>query len=146
MQENNHFGRFVRRMRNERGITQDQLVARANAMVKGTAISGKQQISKWENGTHIPSLSHACAIARALNITVDEMCKAFDLYPGDAWPEDTDPLKGLPKDARQDLMALMSTQEGRALFDELLRLHRANNPKLLPTFQNLLHAVFGASA
>ena len=142
MRKDNHFGRFVKRMRKDRGLTQEQLAARVNAAVKGTKISGKQQISKWENGTHIPSLSHASGIARALNITVDEMCKAFDLEPGDEWPERHDPLMALPADARQDLVTLLSTEEGRALFDELLRLHQGGNKRLLPAFQHLLHAAF----
>lgn len=144
--KDNHFGRFIKRMRKARGMTQEELARHVNALIEDGGVAGKQQISKWENGTHIPGLAYASALSKVLNITVDEMCKAFDLGPNDEWPEDGDPLKSLPSDIRKDLMTLLSTQEGRALFDELLRLYRKGNKRLLPTFQTLLDAVFGECA
>ncbi len=58
-------GKFIAACRHEKGLTQQQLADRLN-------LSNKT-ISKWESGAGSPDISNLSELAKALEITVDEL-------------------------------------------------------------------------
>ena len=120
------FGQFIRDKRKLMGLTQEELAEKANALMIGGNIGGKQQISKWEKGRNIPSLEHAVTLSRALRVSLDELCSAFDSKLQKQYLDwaAKDPIDALPADVLFDLKAMLSKPEGRALFDELLKLYK----------------------
>ena len=138
------FGQFIRDKRKLMGLTQEELAAKASAMMPDGMISGKQQISKWEKSRNTPSLERAVALSRALRVSLDELCSAFDSKEQERFLGQAakDPIEALPADVLFDLKAMLSRPEGRALFDELLKLYKQGNEQLLPTMQSLLRIIF----
>lgn len=61
-------GEFICRLRKEKGLTQAELSERL-------AISNRT-VSKWENGDGLPDIAMLPALAKELNITVDELLSA----------------------------------------------------------------------
>jgi transcriptional regulator with XRE-family HTH domain len=64
------FGRNVARVRNERGFSQDKLAEKAD--LDRTYVSG------IERGVRNPGIKTVLRLARALNITVGDLCKGVD--------------------------------------------------------------------
>jgi len=64
------FGRNVARIRSDRGFSQDKLAEKAD--LDRTFISG------IERGVRNPGIKDVIRIARALNITVGELCKGVE--------------------------------------------------------------------
>lgn len=67
-----HFGERVRRIRSERGLTQQHL---ADAV----GVSGQSLVGMWERGKALPSLSRLRDLASALGVTADELISNADL-------------------------------------------------------------------
>jgi transcriptional regulator with XRE-family HTH domain len=65
------FGRNVARIRNERGFSQDKLAELAS--LDRTYISG------IERGVRNPGIKTVLRIAKALGVTVADLCKGVDL-------------------------------------------------------------------
>ncbi len=65
------FGEKLKALRNERGLTQEQLAARL--YVSRTAVS------KWETGGGSPNLDSLQAVARLFDVSVDDLLSADDL-------------------------------------------------------------------
>jgi transcriptional regulator with XRE-family HTH domain len=61
------FGRNVARIRNERGLSQDTLAEKAD--LDRTYVSG------IERGVRNPSIKAALRIAKALNISIGDLCE-----------------------------------------------------------------------
>ena len=59
-------GKRVRKIRLERDMTQAQLAGLANV--------GANYVPRLERGEMVPSVENTCRIARALGVTVDELC------------------------------------------------------------------------
>lgn len=55
----------IKYYREKRGLTQRALAARAYC--------GVNSLGSWENGRNIPRVDTALCLARALNVTVDEL-------------------------------------------------------------------------
>lgn len=64
------FGRNIARIRDQRGISQDELAEKAD--LDRTYISG------IERGIRNPGIKSVLRIARALNATVSELCKGLE--------------------------------------------------------------------
>jgi transcriptional regulator with XRE-family HTH domain len=64
------FGRNVARIRNERGFSQDKLAEQAN--LDRTYVSG------IERGVRNPGIRTVLRIARALGVSVGDLCKGVD--------------------------------------------------------------------
>jgi len=64
------FGRNVARIRTERGYSQDKLAERAD--LDRTFVSG------IERGVRNPGIKTVLRVARALNVSVAELCKGVD--------------------------------------------------------------------
>ena len=62
-----NIGKIVRNKRNEKGMTQATLSQKTGV--------GTSMLCQIEKGTKIPSLGVALSIARALECTVDELCR-----------------------------------------------------------------------
>ena len=56
-------GETIRRLRRERGITQEQLAERLNVSA--------QAVSKWENGLSLPDISQLAPLAREFQVSAD---------------------------------------------------------------------------
>ena len=65
------FGRNVARIRDERGFSQDKLAEKAE--IDRTYLSG------IERGLRNPGIRVVICIARALGVTVDQLCKGVDV-------------------------------------------------------------------
>lgn len=65
------FGRNVARIRDERGYSQDKLAEKAD--LDRTYLSG------IERGVRNPGIKVVIRVARALGVTVDQLCKGVDL-------------------------------------------------------------------
>jgi transcriptional regulator with XRE-family HTH domain len=63
------FGRNVARFRNERGLSQDTLAEKAD--LDRTYVSG------IERGVRNPGIKSVLRIARALNISIGDLCKGL---------------------------------------------------------------------
>ncbi len=61
----------VKTLRKAAGLSQPELSQRINC--------GIRIISHWENGHKIPRLDNAIALARELNVSLKELCKAMNL-------------------------------------------------------------------
>ncbi|MEK7686747.1 MAG: helix-turn-helix transcriptional regulator [Verrucomicrobiota bacterium] len=64
------FGRNVARIRNERGFSQDKLAEKAD--LDRTFVSG------IERGVRNPGIKTVLRIARALSVSVGDLCKGVD--------------------------------------------------------------------
>ena len=64
------FGRNVARVRTERGLSQDKLAEKAD--LDRTFVSG------IERGVRNPGIKTVLRIARALNVSVADLCKGVD--------------------------------------------------------------------
>ncbi len=64
------FGRNVARIRDERGFSQDKLAEKAD--LDRTYLSG------IERGVRNPGIKVVIRLARALGVTVDQLCKGVD--------------------------------------------------------------------
>ena len=64
------FGRNVARLRNEAGLSQDKLAEKAD--LDRTYLSG------IERGVRNPGIKIVIRLARALRVTVDQLCKGVD--------------------------------------------------------------------
>lgn len=60
------FGTRLRVARNRAGLTQPQLADRAG-------VGHWTSVSAWERSEHIPTLAHAHALARALDVSLDAL-------------------------------------------------------------------------
>ena len=58
-------GPGIRALRKERGLTQEQTAKAVGA--------SRQAISRWEDGSVLPDLRHACELARVLGVGLDEL-------------------------------------------------------------------------
>ncbi len=63
-------GAYIRQARISRQMTPRELASRANL--------GEDTLSKYQSGTHAPSLRRACALARALALPVDLLLPRLD--------------------------------------------------------------------
>lgn len=61
-------GEFICRLRKEKGLTQAELSERLGI--------SNRTVSKWENGDGLPDIAMLPALAKELNITVDELLSA----------------------------------------------------------------------
>lgn len=77
-------GERILAIRTERGITQERLAEAAGL--------GQGLISKYEAGTQEPSVESAKGIARALHITMDELCGVHEERGVEALRGDVGPL------------------------------------------------------
>lgn len=66
------FGRLLRRLRMERGLSQEELSRKL-----GTS---KQVISRYENGIRMPKLSTVTALAAALDVPLAALTEDTDVY------------------------------------------------------------------
>lgn len=64
------FGRNVARLRDEKGFSQDKLAEKAD--LDRTYLSG------IERGVRNPGIKVVIKVARALGVTVDQLCKGVD--------------------------------------------------------------------
>ncbi len=60
------FGKFLSELRNEKGMTQDELAEKLN-------VSSGKIISKWENGVSMPDFDTIAKLAEILDVTLYEM-------------------------------------------------------------------------
>ncbi|MBM6774908.1 helix-turn-helix domain-containing protein [Olsenella profusa] len=81
-EKNETLGRRIARLRLEHGMTQESLAGRLGVTA--------QAVSKWENDLSAPDISLLSALARTLDVTVDELL-------GSGKPE---PPAGLPEPAK----------------------------------------------
>ena len=65
------FGRNVARIRNEKGFSQDKLAEKAD--LDRTFLSG------IERGVRNPGIKVVVRLARALGVTVDQLCRGVDV-------------------------------------------------------------------
>ena len=65
MSEGKRFGEELKRIRTERGLTQDQF-----AEILGTS---KQVISRYENNQRTPKVTTAAGFAKRLGVSLEEM-------------------------------------------------------------------------
>ena len=80
-------GKEIRRLRNDRGITQEALAAALNVTA--------QTVSKWECGTSMPDVQTLPEIAVYFGVTIDQL---FAMAPEQQMP-------GVKLDGRADLYA-----------------------------------------
>ena len=91
--DNEKFGQFVRSMRKERQMTQQQLAERLHLTDKA--------VSKWERGLSLPDISMLEQLARELDVSVVE------LLCGERKEEN------IRKDAVEELLVAVSSPEQR---------------------------------
>ena len=82
----NSFGTFLRYVRKQRDLTQEQVAERLNIV---TSV-----LSKWENDRAVPSLDMLCKLCNVLNVSIEE-CRSSELTDGERLlpPENYDPIK-----------------------------------------------------
>ena len=67
-----HFGRIVKRIREEHGLSQEVLADRADL--------NRSYVGEVERGTAMPSLSTVTKIAKALNISTSNLMVRYEQY------------------------------------------------------------------
>jgi transcriptional regulator with XRE-family HTH domain len=70
------FGKWLREARERRKLTQDGLAERSGIPVSS--------IRSWEQGQRLPSLTAAASLARALEVTLDELARCDEIAPSPA--------------------------------------------------------------
>ncbi len=82
----NSFGTFLRYVRKQRDLTQEQVADRLNIVTP--------VLSKWENDRAVPSLDMLCKLCNVLNVSIEE-CRSSELTDGERLlpPENYDPIK-----------------------------------------------------
>ena len=112
------FGRYIRRMRHDRQLTQDIVAERAGVP--------QELLSKWELGKlHRPSSEKVLALASALNVPVVNLALALvDIEPQEyEFPELE--RRALTPEMRSILNANPSPAETRIVLDLLQSVRRA---------------------
>lgn len=66
-------GRNIKALRQQKGLTQEQLSTKLNALYPDTVNFNKGKISKWENNKETPYLSSAKILADFFQTTVDDL-------------------------------------------------------------------------
>jgi len=74
-----HFGKIVKRIREERGISQEILADRADL--------NRSYVGEVERGTAMPSLSTVTKLARALNLSASNLLARYEAYEQDQLEE-----------------------------------------------------------
>jgi XRE family transcriptional regulator, regulator of sulfur utilization len=72
-----HFGRIVRHVREERGLSQELLADRADL--------NRSYVGEVERGTAMPSLGTITKIAKALNIPTSDLLARYEAYEESRW-------------------------------------------------------------
>lgn len=67
----NKIGKFIKRLRKEKGLTQTQLAEKLNISF--------QAISKWENGETLPDTNILLSLSNELGITVDTLLNGGEI-------------------------------------------------------------------
>lgn len=67
-----HFGKIVKRIREERGLSQEVLADRADL--------NRSYVGEVERGTAMPSLSTVTKIAKALNLSTSNLLARYEDY------------------------------------------------------------------
>jgi len=67
-----NFGRIVKRLREERGLSQEVLADRAEL--------NRSYVGEVERGTAMPSLSTVTKIAKALNLSSSDLLARYEAY------------------------------------------------------------------
>jgi transcriptional regulator with XRE-family HTH domain len=67
-----HFGKIVKRIREERGISQEILADRADL--------NRSYVGEVERGTAMPSLGTVTKLARALNLSASNLLARYEAY------------------------------------------------------------------
>lgn len=66
-------GEFLKQLRTDRGLSQEQLVEKFSAHVGGLDVITTATISKWERGETFPDIQNIKALATFFNVSVDEI-------------------------------------------------------------------------
>lgn len=74
--DNLGIGKRIKELRKERDLTLDMLAIDMNKMFNLNINKG--MISKWENGTNIPTLDYATYLVRYFNISLDYLIGLTD--------------------------------------------------------------------
>ncbi len=72
MSVSQHFGRIVKRIREEHGLSQEVLADRADL--------NRSYVGEVERGTAMPSLGTVTKIARALNLSSSHLLARYEAY------------------------------------------------------------------
>lgn len=67
-----HFGKTVKRIREERGISQEILAHRADL--------NRSYVGEVERGTAMPSLHTVTKLAKALNLSASDLLARYEAY------------------------------------------------------------------
>lgn len=67
-----HFGKIVKRIREERGISQEILAHRADL--------NRSYVGEVERGTAMPSLYTVTKLAKALNLSASNLLERYEAY------------------------------------------------------------------
>ena len=75
--EQEKIGRFLGKVRRERGLTQEQLAQRLGV--------SQRTVSRWETGRNMPDISMLTALCAQLDITVAELLAGTDYDGGSSF-------------------------------------------------------------